>query len=194
MLDLQLRALPSTGAFTTPHVQSFQGVQFFYQLLEQQVADVHRRAAELGGDNEALIRAAVEGALQRQALSEAVQVFCAMAVEAAVNLLGLLSLGEEQFRTQVEYKPHLEKLKILLRLIDRDSTERAQLLLAVAKRLANARKSFVHPKAREGEPRLSTDCRRGDVESARQAMSDVHQFFELLRECNQRYSVFFNFF
>jgi len=194
MSNLQLRALPSRAAFTTPHVQAFQGAQFLYHLLEQQVAAVYQRAADLGGDNEALIQAAVEGALQRQALSESVQVFCAMTVEAAVNLLGLISLGEEQFRSKVEHMSHVEKLRTLLRLINRNSTERVQLLLAIAKRLAKARNSFVHPKAHEGELRTNPASRRGDIEGARRAMDDMHQFLEVLREFDQQYGVFFNCF
>jgi hypothetical protein len=190
--SLKARELPPSGSFSTPHIQAFQGAQFLIQLLETQTAATHRRALELGGDDDAFVRAAGDDALQRQALSEAVQVFCAMTVEGAVNLLGVLALGEESFRVRLERKPHLEKLMILLQAIDPTSKPRLELLLAVAKRLADARNSFVHPKSQEGEFRFSQGARRSDIVGAREAMADMRLFFEVLRQCNHRYAVFFN--
>lgn len=178
------------GSFTVPHMQAYRGARYFLRLLEEQTADVQRRWAEIGGGDEMLDFVADTNALERQALSEAVQVFCAMAVEAGVNLLGLLLLGEEAF-ARLPIKRQREKLPALLDIIDPSLTEQAEELLLLAKRLADARNEFVHPKAREGTLPGDAAPRRGDVESAREAMEDVHIFFKRLGEYDRSYATFF---
>src|SRR5207302_193765 len=155
--------------FSTPHVPAMHGAEFFYQLLEAQTAEVFERAADKGGGEQAVIEAAAEDALPRQALSEAVQVFAAMAVEGAINLLGVMVLGEDAFIERLERKRHLDKLVAVLELSGA-SPERIEVLLPIAQRLADARNAFVHPKAQEGRPRFEEhEERRSDLKSAREA-------------------------
>jgi hypothetical protein len=188
---LQRRELPRRSSFTVPHIQAFRGAKYFLRLLESQTSTVRRHAAELGGSDEALEQAAEVDALERQALSEAVQVFAAMAAEAAVNLLGVLTLGEQSFLDHLEKKPHIEKLRVLLDLLSPTSTDQAEELLQVAKTLADARNAFAHPKSQEGDSLASVSLRRGDVESAREAMADVLHFFKLLGAYDRAYATFF---
>jgi hypothetical protein len=188
---LQRRELPLRNSFTVPHVQAFHGARYFMSLLESQTSAVHRRGAELGGGEEALEHAAEFDALERQALSEAVQVFAAMATEAAVNLLGVLTLGEETFLDRLERKPQLEKLRVLLDLLSPAARDQAAELLRVAKTLADARNAFAHPKSRETDLSADVSLRRGDVESAREAMADVLHFFKLLGAYDRTYATFF---
>ena len=108
------------------------------RLLDSETGAVHQRGVELGGSKEVLERAAEVGALERQALSEAVQVFAAMAVEGAVNLLGVLVLGEKIFLRHLEKKPQLEKLSALLDLLSPTSGDQAVELLMLARTLADA--------------------------------------------------------
>jgi hypothetical protein len=88
-----------------------------------------------GGTAEAMNQLAAEGALERQALSEAVQVFAGMAVESAVNLLGVMAIGEDQFLRRVERRPVRDKLSTLLRVIGGKSPLDDDELLVVVERL-----------------------------------------------------------
>ena len=108
------RELPSSSRFSTPRVQSLAGARYCLQLLEEQAAIVASRAAELRAANQNDDLAYIDGALERQALSEALQVLAAMTAEGAVNLLGILILGDADFYTSLERKPILEKLSQLL--------------------------------------------------------------------------------
>src|SRR6266853_6544554 len=114
MPDPKPRELPSRSGFSTPHVQALAGARYLLGQLEEQTAVVTARAAELraAGTNEDL--AYLDGALERQALSEAVQVLAAMTAEGAVNLLGVLVLGEDDFYSSLERRLILDKLAQLL--------------------------------------------------------------------------------
>lgn len=180
-----------TGGITTPHVQSFHGARYFLELLEYETAAVFDRARELGNGDEALANAAAQDALTRQALSEAVQVFCAMTVEGVVNVLGVMILGEHVFQEKLERKPLLEKLASLLPLMDDKPLSENVELLETAGRLAGARNQFVHPKPREGWPVFDNAQRQADLQGARAAIADIDQFFLLLRNYNPNYAAFF---
>jgi hypothetical protein len=168
------------------------GAFYFLNILEQQIAVLDNAVADEGGTPEAMNRLAAEGALERQAVSEAVQVFAAMTVESAANLLGVLAMGEEQFLRQLEFRPLLEKLSMILRVIEGRTPNEADELLVVARTLADARNSFVHPKPQEGPLRHVQRERRGDLRSARAAVDDMESFLELLRNRNHRYGLFFS--
>jgi hypothetical protein len=187
----QLRELPQQSTFSAPHAQCREGALYFLSLLETQTAWLDIAVDEQGGTEDVMNRLAAESALQRQALSEAVQVFAAMTVESAVNLLGVLSLGEQQYIPQLERRPLLEKFSTLLEVIDGKPPEPGDELVAVATQLGAARNEFVHPKPQEGPLRPVSRARRGDLNSARAAVADMERFLELLRGRNRRYMAFF---
>jgi hypothetical protein len=108
-----------------------------------------------------------------------------------IDLLGVLSLGENSFRTHLQKQPQSKKLRTLLHLINPESTDRLEQLLEVAKSLAAARNTFVHPKVQEGDSVVGVGPQRGDVESAREAMTEMLFFFRLLREYDRTYATFF---
>src|ERR1700674_4239754 len=170
--DPQLRQLPARSEFSLPHAQCRVGAFYFLNILEDQIALLDIAVQEEGGTAEAMNRLAMKGALERQALSEAVQVFAAMTVESAVNLLGVLAMGEDQFLQQLEFCPLIEKLSTILRVIEGRTPNESDELLLLARRLADARNGFVHPKPQEGPPRHIQRERRGDLKSARAAVDD----------------------
>lgn len=114
-----------------------------------------------------------------------------MAIESAINLLGVMALGEEQFLRQVERRSPKEKLSTLLRVIENEDPSDDHELLTIVARLAGARNAFVHPKPQEGLPRPSQRERRPDLRSAREAVKDMGRFLELLQRRNHRYGLFF---
>jgi hypothetical protein len=189
--DPHLRELRSNSSFSVPHAQCRVGALYFLNILEERTAILHLEADDQGGTSEVLDRLAAETALERQALSEAVQVFAGMTVESAVNLLGVLALGEDQFVHDLERRPLLEKLSTLLRVIEGNAPSDTDKMLVVAYRLAEARNAFVHPKAQEGPLRHVPRERRSDLASARAAIEDMEHFLELLRKRNHRYSIYF---
>jgi hypothetical protein len=193
---LKARELPPTSGFTTPHAQAYAGAQFLCQELENWNARIHELIRVADGDITAITEAELSGALERQALSEAVQVMCAMTIEGAVNLLGVMVLGEQQFLDEFEamgrQKGLLTKLKALVRLVRGTELKETEELFAAAQRLAAARNDFVHPKAQEGSPTWNrSSSRRSDLQSARAAIADVHRFFDALRALDPRYTLFF---
>lgn len=191
MTPLEPRELPPSSSFSTPHVQAFHGARFFHQVLEQQTAEAWARTTDLGGTEEAMVQAFAPDALQRQALSEAVQVFAALAVEGAINLLGIIILGEEQFYRELGNMKQRDKLRTLLDLVGAAEVGHGLRVMASAKRLADARNRFVHPRPQEGAPHLGDIGRRSDLIGARAAMNDLKEFFAELQQCDHRYTVFF---
>lgn len=188
--QLVLRSLPPQGGFSAPHIQSFAAAHWFHQLLEHWTADVQEETFGLDGDAAVLAHIAVGGSLERQGLSEAVQVFCAMTVEAATNLLAVLALGEEQFLATIERDSVEEKLKSLYRLLRSEELAMDDLLLTTACSLRDARNRFVHPKPQEGEWRSDPSGRRSDVNGARMAIHDTEVFLDRIRQIDRRYAMF----
>lgn len=173
MSDQKPRNLPARSSFSTPHVQSFKGALYFLQLLEQRSAPPN-----------------IEGTLERQAISEAVQVFAAMTIEGAVNLLGILVLGEDDFYRTLERKSIRDKLSDLLATLGGVSDVVREDLLSLAANVSQARNSFVHPKPQEGTP--SPRIGRGpSLSSARQAVGEARRFLEILRDIMPLYRPFF---
>jgi hypothetical protein len=187
----ELRELPLTSQFSAPHVQCRAGAIYFLHLLEEQTMLLDIAVDDEGGSEEAMYRLAADGALERQALSEAIQVFAGMTIESAINLLGVMALGEDQFLTQLERRPPREKLSTLLRVIERTDPSGNDELLTIAAGLASARNAFVHPKPQEGPLRQSKRERRSDLRRAREAVKDMERFLELMQKRNRRYGLFF---
>ena len=189
--DPELRELPSSSQFSAPHVQCHAGAIYFLNVLEQQTMLLDIAVDDAGGTEEAMNRLAAADALERQAISEAVQVFAAMTAESAINLLGVMALGEDQFIGGVERLPAKIKLSTLLRVIEQKDPDESDEMLVIVERLAEARNDFVHPKPQEGLPRPSERKRRADLKSAREAVNDMERFLVLLQKRHRRYGIFF---
>jgi len=149
------------------------------------------RAAQLkqAGQDENL--AWLDQALERQALSEAVQVLAAMTAEGAVNLLGILILGEDEFYRSLEKRPILEKLTELLSIVEPPDEALHEQLRSVVASLAQARNAFVHPKPKEGSP-PERQGRRADLSSAESAVAEATEVLRLLQGVSYLYRPFFH--
>jgi hypothetical protein len=189
--DRKPRELPSSSSFSTPHVQSLAGARFLLRLLEEQTATVVARAADFhaAGQHEDL--AYLDGALERQALSEAVQVLSAMAVEGAVNFLGVLVLGGEAFYRALERKPVQKKLRETLTTLGWTKEPEYSELMSLVDSLSQARNSFVHPKPQEGVP-PAREGRGPTFANARQSVAEAMRVLQLLQSVSHVYRLFFH--
>jgi len=133
----------------------------------------------------------MDGALERQALSEAVQVLAAMTVEGAVNLLGVSVLGEEVFYRSLERQPLREKLSQLLSTLGPGNEAVHSELHSLVMNLSQARNAFIHPKPQEGSPRDRQD-RAPTLSNARQSVDETARVLALLQRLSYLYRPFFH--
>ena len=189
--DLARRELPSAGGFSLPHLQAHQGARYLLtHLVAIEVAADAAAAERIKHGIDPTI-ARIPGALDRQAISQAVQVFSAMTIEGAVNLLGVLLLGEKTFVEALERAPLLEKLGTLLdKLVPPPAPELRQELEVLASGLSHARNAFVHPKPQEGIPSGSVG-RPSNRSAAEQAFQECERFLTLLQQLDPEYRTFF---
>lgn len=184
---LTLRTLPDAGGYDTPHVQTLRGARYVLFDLRRLTAAAHERAAAAGGGPDALAIASLQDALERQALSEAVQVLSAMACEGAINLFGMLLVGEDEFYSKAERWRSDVKVSELVLLARGEPLQDNDRLLLIIRRLQSARNAFVHPKPKEGERAVHYEF-PPDLESAEAAFTLASEFIVLLGAVNTRYS------
>lgn len=181
----------SQRSFTSPHIQAFDGACYLLQHLAGMTRTVHGLVKEVeaqGGDPEG---AMIVDVMERQALAEAVHVFCAMTVEGAVNLLGVALFDEQQFYERLERKSVAEKLSKIFQVLPKTpSAELTEELLALAKVLYDARNDFVHPKPRKGSAEGRPWRARSYQEAAR-AVDSTHRFLMLMVQLDHRNGAFF---
>lgn len=188
---LTRRELPAQVSFTVPHMECLWGAKFLYSILETKTAALHQRMKDLDITVDDPRIFTVDDPMERQAASVAVQVFCAMTVESAINLLGVLALGEQQFAKTLGSVGVTKKLQRLLDLLRGQPTPPHDELMMIARRLATARNHFVHPHPKEGSAQSRARVRRNDLQSARAALADVNRFLDLLYQVDARYALFF---
>jgi hypothetical protein len=185
---LTLRELPPSGGYDVLHVQSLRGAHYLMGPLKILELQSRQRAAEMGGEH-MLAHAAMHMAMERQALSEAIQIMAAMTCEAAVNLLGVLLVGESQFST-IERKPLTQKLELLLELLPPIGPEVHSKLFKNGHALMEARHSFVHPKPKEGDD-VTPHAYEPSVEAAAHSIRRATAFLDGMAEIHPRYGNFF---
>jgi hypothetical protein len=180
----------SHRSFTCPHIQAFDGANY---LLEH-LADMTRAATELvkqaeaqGGDPES---APIMDVMERQAVAEAVHVFCAITVEGAVNLQCVAMFDEHLFH-ELERRPVAEKLSRIFEFLPkRPSDALTGELLALAKDLYDARNDFVHPKPQKGSTE-GRPWRARNYQEAARAVDKTHRFLMLMVQLDHRNGAFF---
>ncbi|HEX6040528.1 hypothetical protein [Longimicrobium sp.] len=112
------------------------------------------------GDPRGLARHKLAGTREHgTALATAVEIYSTMSVEAFINFYGVVRLGEDFFRANLQMVGVTEKLSLLLALCDGVELERDSELWRTVRALFDRRNALVHPKARElrGFPELPPD-------------------------------------
>lgn len=165
--------------FHPPHVRCFVGAKLCRDQLAQLTVEAEAKLHSAATEEEAL-KAMLDGELERQALSVGAQVFAAMTVEGALNLLCLLLFGQEVFYREQVRLSLKSKLSIALPDDLPERVERLAELERLCDRLAEPRHHFVHPKPYEGEQRVRGPT-ESDLGSAVSAVADAKEFVELLQ-------------
>ena len=114
-----------------------------------------------------------------------------MTVEGAVNLLGILVLGQDDFYDSLERKPVRDKLSQLLSALGKTDESVQSQLLDLAGILSKPRNAFVHPKPIEGQPQ-PRQGRGPNLADARKAVDEATRFLGLLQQVSYRYRPFFH--
>lgn len=189
------RSLPTGGGFSVPHVSCIRAARLFLSQLEAAEARVPEEAERLRSQYGPFAEHVARHNLENQALSEAVQIFSAMAAESGLNLYAVLALGEPGFRQGFERLPINKKVENVLSWKREKPIAPDDEAREIVARLANARNEFVHPKPQEmGQnwvfPRREAEVRR-DSAAARRAVDDAMRFLHLLRTRDRDYYSFF---
>jgi hypothetical protein len=177
------RDIPSGTAFSVPHHECLKAAKRFLDQLKK--ADA--RLAEEGLDPILVELARHSRGLD--SLSQAVQIFAGMAAEAALNLYGVLALGEEEFYKKIDRRYFPDKLSAIMALgRDRPVAPDSE-LVELGERVSQARNAFVHPKPREIPMDNQQRGRSGrvDLERAEQAVADAQRFIFLLATRDRDY-------
>ena len=183
------RDQPVQGGYSAPHWQCFQGARHLLSILEATCREAEERAAMHRKDEGVWMLAMMDGAIERQALSEAVQVFAAMTVEGIANFYCIQFFGDAAVSKPFERLSVMEKLERALPTTVQDRDKALAKLSPIAERLAGTRNFYVHPKPSETTQDIATS-RRGDLESAREAVKDVITFASTLRAADHRNGFF----
>jgi hypothetical protein len=180
----------SHRSFTSPHIQAFDGACYLLEHLAGMTRTVHALVKEVeaqGGDPEG---AMIVDVMERQAVAEAVHVFCAITVEGAVNLQCVAMFDEHLFH-ELERRPVAEKLSRIFEFLPkRPSEELTGELLALAKDLYDARNDFVHPKPQKGSSE-GRPWRARNYQEAARAVASTHRFLMLMVQLDHRNGAFF---
>jgi hypothetical protein len=118
-------------------------------------------------------------AKERDRTADAVQIYCAMAVEGYLNFYGVLRLGQTIFDEHFERLGIVPKLQRLLMVCDQLVIESSDELVVVLKRIAERRNSLVHPKTREvgADPSSFSPTSKMLPDVPREAVADMEAFF-----------------
>jgi hypothetical protein len=121
------------------------------------------------------------------ALSASAQVFCAMSVEALLNLYGVVRLGEEFYKRNLERSGVVPKLEILLATCDGILLPKDAELSALLRKISQKRNELVHPKSREFRVDRMDSANWPDElpKTVESAVTDMERFFELFAGLNE---------
>ena len=116
---------------------------------------------------------------KRDALSDSVMMFVAMAVESFINYYGAIRFGENDYQYHVERRGAIPKIKFILLKCDSVSLTDNDQLIKIVTKIARRRNDLVHPKTIEVEGYLPAEDRLGPKipEAAQEAVEDMHIFF-----------------
>lgn len=118
---------------------------------------------------------------KRDRLSDAVQIFTAMAAEGFLNYYGVVRIGEKEFNVHFERLNVTQKLLMLLLFCDAISLSDKHPIMTVLTKIAQARNLQVHPKTKEFN--LSEERPSKPIPgAAREAVVSMYTFFKLFLE------------
>jgi hypothetical protein len=112
-------------------------------------------------------------------LSQSVQIFACMAVEAFLNYYGVVRLGEDVYYRLHERHSIHKKLATLLRVCDATNLPRDSELAQLVRRMFERRNDLVHPKARELQEEVVLGQELSLLTRARDAAKDAQRFGQL---------------
>ncbi len=117
---------------------------------------------------------------KRDSLSDSVIIFSAMAVEAFLNLYGVVRLGEDNYKRLFERLGAVPKLQTLLLVCDSLSIPNNDPLVATVKNIAERRNRLVHPKSSEASGYVPAEDRPSTQipEAAEEAFNEMLAFFQ----------------
>ncbi len=118
---------------------------------------------------------------RRDMLSDSTRIFSAMAVEAFINLYGVIRLGEDNYQQHFERLGLIPKLWQIVLICEHVSLAKDDEIVKTLERIAQRRNSLVHPKAREAESAAHASEIAQSVEIpgyARESVADMQRFFE----------------
>jgi hypothetical protein len=185
--DRPVTGFPKAGGWTSPHVRHRRAARYLLADLRALLREADERRAKASSPAEARLIGRIDELGERiHTLAEGVELFAAMAVEAILNLYGVVALGEKY------YKRHLERLnpgkKVAALLLGCEGVivgDDSEILLLV-ERIYNRRNRLVHPKSHE----MMTPEQEARIEMAKipddaeVTVRDMERFFELLGQYN----------
>lgn len=180
--DFPVRPIHVLGGWLVDDRRYFENAHSLLAELEEVVAEVNRlwpKPLDQPVKQRETTEAHWDLARKRDLLSDSVNVFSAMSVEAFLNFYGVLRLGPETFNRNFEWLGPVRKLKALLSLCDKIQLTKNDPIVRVLDRIARRRNSLVHPRVREVQGVSRAEDRDGDKipEVARETVSDMVQFF-----------------
>lgn len=196
------REMPKSGGFALPHRELFDDVQRLIGQLDEAVkVGSELREAFTATGTEILPRLA-RADLEAQMYSRAIQVFAAMAAEAALNAYGLMWFGEADFERHFEWKNPTKKIKALARAVLKRELTVADEVVGLLDSLQRKRNAHVHLRAEEaalgsdGVLQLVTagHVPRRDPSGGLEAASELRRFLELFADLDGRTRSFFAIF
>ncbi|HEY5086830.1 MAG TPA: hypothetical protein VII66_05645 [Gemmatimonadaceae bacterium] len=180
--------------FSMPHRDFYEEAHRLFELMKQASAAALNASVDDKSRREGAYTHIPYAAWDVSMLARAVEIFSALAVEAAINCYGLVRYGHEQFEGRLGNKPLVVKLRGVLEPISRDPLSDDDELLILVKRVAARRNELVHPRSDEsrmdesGKMDYVTPVQEsGTPELAFESLSLMVRFFELFPHRDRLY-------
>ncbi len=194
------REMPTPGGFSLPHRELYDDTQRLLGQMRNAIRAAEERSATLRASGDEIRAQLALDDLEAQMYSRAIQVFAAMAAEAALNAYGLMWFGETDFERHFRWKNPVEKkLKALMRAVLGRELSSDDEIVRLLESLRRKRNAHVHPQAEEsafdaeGVVRTVTkdDRPRLHPSAGCEAAQEVHRFLELFAALDRRTTFFF---
>lgn len=181
-IEFTLQRPDRAGGWISDSQRYVSNAEEFLQELEAVASEVVARWPFPPGPGGALVGSAIplelwDLARKRDRLSDSVRIFAAMAVEAFLNLYGVVRMGEAIYQEHFERLGLVPKLRQLLLICDSIVIEKDDPLVQSLSRIANGRNALVHPKASEADEGVERPS-LPIPGAARDAFGEMRSFFE----------------
>ncbi len=198
-MDPICRELPATAGFSLLHQELYEDMLRLVSQLDLAVANAEQRSIEFRHAGDEVRAKLALASPEAQMYSRAVQVFAAMAVEAALNCYGLMWFGEAGFEKYFKRCPTVPKLKKLAKICAGKELNDTDEIVRLASSLMVKRNAHVHPRAEESSPdaqgvfRIVTQKRqpRRYPSAGHEAAAELNRFLELFAGLDRRTASFF---